>query len=226
MPRFLAALCALLLVAAAPTALACGWGGENDGDDDDEAIVIGADGKPVVEAVADPAALTILGNRQRARHDLVAAVSSYRQAAELGHAPAQNNLATMYEQGLGLLRDDAQAAAWFRRAAEAGFAPAQHSLAMMLRDGRGAERDAGQAARWLRRAAAGGHHSAFVDLGALYWAGEGVAKDPVEALACWTVAGEAGAAVAEEPRRRALAALTAAQISAAKKRARVLRTTE
>ncbi|MDP6404958.1 MAG: tetratricopeptide repeat protein [Alphaproteobacteria bacterium] len=226
MPRFLAALCALLLVAAAPPALACGWGGENEGDDDDEAIVIGADGKPVVEAAADPAALTDLGNLQRGNSELAAAVRSYRQAAEQGHAPAQNNLATMYEQGLGLPRDDAQAVVWFRRAAEAGFAPAQHSLAMMLREGRGAERDAGQAARWLRRAAAGGHHAAFVDLGALYWAGEGVAKDPVEALACWTVAGEAGAAAAAEPRRRALAALTRAQISAAKERARVLRTTE
>ena len=142
MPRFLAALCALLLVAAAPPALACGWGGENEGDDDDEAIVIGADGKPVVEAAADPAALTDLGNLQRGNSELAAAVRSYRQAAEQGHAPAQNNLATMYEQGLGLPRDDAQAVVWFRRAAEAGFAPAQHSLAMMLRYSLGLEEPA------------------------------------------------------------------------------------
>jgi TPR repeat protein len=223
MPRLLAGTIAiLLLLAAPPFALACGWGGENEADDDDEAIVIGADGKPLAEEV-DLAALTGRGNRQRQSGDLVAALRSYRQAAEGGHAPAQNNLATMYEQGLGLARDEDQAAAWFRRAAVGGFAPAQHSLAQKLLKGHGVERDAGQAARWLRRAAAGGHHRAWADLGALYWVGEGVAEDPVEALACWTLAVEAGAAAAIEPRRRALAGLTAAQVSAAKERARALR---
>ncbi len=216
MPRYFVTLLALLLFAAAPSALACGWGGENDADDDDEAIVIGADGRPVVEDAVDLAALTGLGNRQREKGDLAAALVSYRRATELGHAPAQNNLATMYEQGLGLPRDETQAAVWFRRAAEAGFAPAQHSLAGLLRG-------APEAAIWLRRAVTGGHHTAFVDLGALYWAGRGVEKDPVEALACWMVAAEVGVPSAAESRRRALAVLSTAEVSRAEKRARTLR---
>lgn len=48
----------------------------------------------------------------------------YRLAAGQGSPEAQNNLGAMYEQGLGIARNDITAAYWYRLAAEQGNSPA------------------------------------------------------------------------------------------------------
>ena len=52
----------------------------------------------------------------------------YRQAADQGHARAQNNLGAMYRQGLGMPQDFQEALRWFRRAADQGNGGAQNLL--------------------------------------------------------------------------------------------------
>jgi len=90
-------------------------------------------------------------------------------------------LGTMYANGAGVPRDDAQAVAWYRRAAEKGLALAQTNLGARYLAGRGIAADPAEAARWFDRAARQGDGSAQFNLGVLYANGTGVAQDPVRA---------------------------------------------
>ena len=191
-----AALVAVFIGAAANApSLACGWAGENDGDDDIETVTVDAAGWPVADD-DDPISQNALGNRYRTGDgvavDHVLAARWYRAAAEGGLASAQNNLATMYEQGLGVAVDLAAAAAWFRRAADQGEPHAQHSLGSLYHGNGGIRRDASMAAAWFRRAADQGHQGAAADLAALYATGDGVPGNKSLAYMWWRVAAELG----------------------------------
>lgn len=61
-------------------------------------------------------------------HNDAEAASWYRKAAEQGLDVAQNNLAWMYELGLGVERDKDEAVLWYRKAAAQGFALARENL--------------------------------------------------------------------------------------------------
>ena len=52
----------------------------------------------------------------------------YRLAATKGDADAQNNLGNMYRDGLGVLKDEAEAVRWYRLAAVQGHALRSTSL--------------------------------------------------------------------------------------------------
>jgi TPR repeat protein len=52
----------------------------------------------------------------------------YRKAAEQGHAAAQFNLGSMYENGEGGLAKEAEAARWYRKAAEQNDDDAKKAL--------------------------------------------------------------------------------------------------
>ena len=52
--------------------------------------------------------------------------------AEAGYATAQANLGLMYDLGLGVDEDDAEAVKWYRKAAEAGIASAQINLGLFV----------------------------------------------------------------------------------------------
>ncbi len=183
-------LCGMLMKPAG--ANACGWWGDGESADTDDAILVDSDEKPVPddeESIVDPLIQTRLGNRYKtgtgADRDYTKAVYWYRKAAEQGFASAQNNLAVMYEQGLGLPKDESEAAKWFRRAAEQHDAKAQHSLGIMYRDGRGIPRDTAEAFKWIGYAAEQGHRGAFRDMGDLYWRGSGVSRNDVLACMWW-----------------------------------------
>ena len=62
----------------------------------------------------------MVGSRRSAdeRGDYAKALQSHRQAAAWGDANAQYNLGVMYEQGLGVTRDLAEAGRWYAKAAE------------------------------------------------------------------------------------------------------------
>jgi TPR repeat protein len=49
---------------------------------------------------------------------------------------ALDNLGFMYDEGLGVAEDDAEAVRWFRLAAEQGYAWAQNNLGRMYYSGR------------------------------------------------------------------------------------------
>ena len=52
---------------------------------------------------------------------------------------AAYNLGVLYDQGLGVAADAAQALAWYRKAADAGHAGAQYTLGQMYYEGIGVE---------------------------------------------------------------------------------------
>ena len=76
-------------------------------------------------------------------------IDTIRLAAEQGDAKAQSQLGLMYDQGLGVSQDYAEAAQWFRLAAEQGDAGAQGQLGAMYATGKGVSRDEVQAHMWL-----------------------------------------------------------------------------
>jgi TPR repeat protein len=50
------------------------------------------------------------------------------EAADQGDAKACNELGWMYQYGIGIQKDEAQAVSWYRKAANQGFAPASYKL--------------------------------------------------------------------------------------------------
>ena len=81
-------------------------------------------------------------------------IDAIRFAAEQGDVKAQSNLGLMYDQGLGVPQNYAEAVRWFQLAAEQGDAGAQCQLGAMYATGKGVSRDQVQAHMWLSLAAA------------------------------------------------------------------------
>jgi TPR repeat protein len=98
--------------------------------------------------------------------DYAQAAQCYGQAAEQNHSLAQFNLAVMYAQGQGVLRDEAKSLLWMTRAAAAGDAGAQFKLGVQrhlaCRDprGEGVPEARIEALKWVRLAAAQGYRGA------------------------------------------------------------------
>ena len=102
------------------------------------------------------------------RGDYKTALREWRPLGEQGYAGAQFNLGVMYENGLGVEQDKAEAVKWYRRAAEQGNAIAQYNVGLMYFDGQGAAQDDAEAVKWWRRAAEQDHVSAQSNLGFMY----------------------------------------------------------
>lgn len=62
------------------------------------------------------------------RGDYVQALGLWKTLAEAGDATAQYNIALLYQQGLGVARNEAEALRWFRSAAEHGLVQASRQL--------------------------------------------------------------------------------------------------
>jgi len=105
------------------------------------------------------------------------AATSFRLAAEQGHAESQYILSTMYDSGLGLLKDDTQTAYWERKAAEQGHAYAQANLSFRYY----AAHDFAEAFAWCERAAHSNLAWAQYNLGLMHRKGEGVQQSNTEA---------------------------------------------
>jgi hypothetical protein len=112
--------------------------------------------------------------------------------AEQGNAEAQNNLATIYYEGIGLPQDRAKAKEWYQKAANQGYAKAQHRLGWMYQTGEGMFIDEAKAVEWYRRAAEQGDADAQVKLGWMYYYGKGVPIDRVKAEEWYWKASEQG----------------------------------
>mgnify|MGYP006177725891 CR=1 FL=1 len=67
-------------------------------------------------------------------------------------------------KGIGVQKDQAQAAAWYRKAAEQGYAPAQTMLGVMYFSGVGVPKDVDVGASWYCAAAAQGDSRARTNL--------------------------------------------------------------
>ena len=112
-----------------------------------------------------------------------------RRAANLGHAPAQVYLATLYQKGEGgLAKDLIQARRWFERAAAGGNRKAMHETGVMQHFGQGGPVNLVSAAEWFKRAAEAGSTDSQFNLGALYETGSGVAVNLAESYKWYLLA--------------------------------------
>jgi hypothetical protein len=93
--------------------------------------------------------LTWLGYDDRVATYAITHEKEYRTSAEQGNAEAQYNLAMLYDRGLGVERDDAEALKWYRKAAEQGYAKAQYNLGMMYYFGKGVPQDKEIGYQWV-----------------------------------------------------------------------------
>lgn len=126
--------------------------------------------------------------------DDVAGLESLREAAELGYAPAQVYIATLYETGQkGLPVDLPKARAWTQRAANAGNPRAMFAYGMHLFQGTGGSQNIDEGMLWLTKAAEAGVVDSQYNLGQLYETGEGgIRIDPVDAYKWYLIASRAG----------------------------------
>ena len=77
--------------------------------------------------------------------------------AKEGDPAAQTLVAEIYARGLGIARDEKEAAHWYAEAAGNGVPEAQFQYALMLLDGRFVEADADQAYKLMEKAADAGN---------------------------------------------------------------------
>ncbi len=138
----------------------------------------------------DPAQLLQDGKNQLADQNAEAARESFRKAAEGGNAAAAVLLGTLYAQGIGGPKNDADAFRMFRRAADAGNARGMFNLGLMYEAGRVVTgTDHRTAAHWYSEAEKRGDRDASFRLGMMYEEGRGVTKDLHEAARLYTQSG-------------------------------------
>ncbi len=100
-----------------------------------------------------------------------AAIEELKQAATLGHAPAQLQLGELYKLGQDLQTDLALARIWYGRAAAGGNVLAMHRIGVMAMRGQGGPVDADGAIAWFERAGNLGLMDSQYNLGAIFHPG-------------------------------------------------------
>lgn len=105
-----------------------------------------------------------------------------QKMAVQGDSFAQLFVGGMYENGIGVPRDDAKAVYWIRKSAMHGCVPAQYEFAEMYRVGKVIPKDYSKAVYWYRKTANYGFDEAQLALGNMYSHGWGVKKDIHTAL--------------------------------------------
>jgi len=76
------------------------------------------------------------------------ALQEFQPLAEQGNADASFNLGMMYQDGLGVSQDDAEAVKWYRLSLEQGYALALVNLGSVYRNSKGVLRDDVRAYMW------------------------------------------------------------------------------
>lgn len=114
------------------------------------------------------------GNREEA-------VAFLRAAAEKSYAAAENDLGSLYENGWGVTKDEAEAIRWYRRAFEDGY-PAFSNIGHFYWDGIGVGMDRREATRWFERGADSGDPFSHRRLAELYETGQQLPYDLEQAF--------------------------------------------
>jgi len=154
------------------------------------------------------------------RDDYVAAMREFRPIAERGDTFAEIAVGWLYDNGLGVPHDDAEAAKWYLLAAKQGDARAQQYLGIMYATGAGVEKNLAVAEKWFRLSAEQGSSGGQYGLGVMYRDGLLGMPDPIEAFKWFSLAANSGAGTPEGDQARAdqsiiEKSMTAEQISRA-----------
>jgi TPR repeat protein len=134
----------------------------------------------------------------------------WRSAADRGEPLGQYNLALMYAQGVGVMKDEAEAAKWMRKAADQGLPAAEFGLGAMYQEGHGVPRSEAESIKWYRKATAQGEVRAMNNLAFLL----ATATDPKLRNAAEAVSFAKKAVEAEPENANSLDTLAAAYFAA------------
>lgn len=126
------------------------------------------------------------------KKDSAEAAKYFRKSAEAGFAPAQYNLATLYERGEGVKQDMAEALKLYQKAADQGFEYAMNNLGTIYDHGKGVKRDEAEAFKWYKLAADRGMPMAMDNVGNMYAYGRSVKQNDAEAFKWFEKAATAG----------------------------------
>ena len=137
------------------------------------------------------------GMKEYENKNYAGALAKWQLLADKGYASAQFQLGWMYDQGLGVQQNEAEAVNWYRKAAEQRDAYAQLNLGVMHANGRGVQKNEAVAVNWFRKSAEQGNAIAQFKLGLMYGNGEGIPKDEAEAVNWIRKAAEQGHANAQ-----------------------------
>jgi uncharacterized protein len=116
-------------------------------------------------------------------NDLALAFKEFMIAAKEGHSDSQYNIALMYENAIGVVKDEKNALIWYEKSATQGNAAAQFNLAVFYENGRGTEVNFSKANEWYRKASVQGDAWAIGNLGMLYIRGDGVKENKLVGVA-------------------------------------------
>jgi len=119
-----------------------------------------------------------------------------KKAAEQGKPASQNNLAILYDRGMGTSKNEEQAFYWFKKAAENGYTDAKHSLAVCYITGAGTPQDTDKGIFWLEQASNDGHAVAKEKLGTIYAEGWHGVKDEKKGISLLREAASLGSETA------------------------------
>ncbi len=126
------------------------------------------------------------------KSDKPTAYKLYLAAAQKGHAPSQNEVGLMLQNGAGVPKDEKGAVEWYRKAAGQGLATAQNNLGVMLLNAQGAERNVDEAFKFFTQAAEKNDVWGLNNLGAMYQKGWGTPIDLDKAKLNFKKAAELG----------------------------------
>lgn len=141
-----------------------------------------------LHALADEAAAS-------ATSDYSATYERILPLAQAGDRRAQHDLGMMYDKGMGVAQDTAQALKWYQLAAQRGDAASQTALGFKFYKGQGVPQDYVRAAHWYRMSAGQGDAAAQYDLGLMYKQGQGVPQDNMRAYLWFRLASGGGRTV-------------------------------
>lgn len=116
-------------------------------------------------------------------NNLPLAYQKFLLGAKDGHLNSQYNLALMYENGIGIKKNEKEALAWYTKASTAGNSAAQYNLGVLYENGRGTPVNFAKANQWYRKAALQNDGLAIGNLGMLYIRGDGVKVNKTAGIA-------------------------------------------
>jgi uncharacterized protein len=130
--------------------------------------------------------------------DKSTAIKLLQSSATSGHAPSQNMLGLMIQNGDGVAKDEKAAATWYRKAADQKFATAETNLGVLYLKGLGVERSLTEAFKLFSSGAAHGDGWGMNNLGGMYEMGWGTTKNLVKAQEFYVKAAAAGIVMAQQ----------------------------
>jgi TPR repeat protein/transglutaminase-like putative cysteine protease len=160
---------------------------------DVESASIGVTTKPVAY-ITETSPDYDAGTKALQQKNYSQAMASLKPLAEAGHPFAQSNLGYLYENGLGVSIDLAEAVRWYRLAADHGDTYSQTRLGYLFERGLGVPRNDWLAAQWYAKSAEAGDEDGQGWLASMYRDGRGVARNYKEAEKWFSLCAEQGSA--------------------------------